>query len=106
MHLQQIFHSFQNEALKDQKVPQTKSGVSKSTLDLKSGNFKCLRRLPLTTVTQMLLEVAERKWSLKEIAADRQSIKDLQKVQTAFLKCTNTSTWKEAETRYTQVCLR
>ena len=36
VHLQQIFHSFQNEDLQDQKVPQTKSGVAKSTLDLKS----------------------------------------------------------------------
>ena len=54
----------------------------------------------MTTVTQMLLDIAERKSSLKEIAADCQSIKDLRKVQTAFLKCTNTSSWEEAETKY------
>ena len=29
VHLQQIFHSFQNEDLKDQKVPQTKSGQNR-----------------------------------------------------------------------------
>ena len=74
--------------------------MAKAALDLKGGNFKCLHGLPLTTVTQMLLEVAERKLSLKEIAADCQSIKDLQKVQTVFLKCTNTSSWEEAETKY------
>ena len=69
-------------------------------IGFKGWKFKCLRGLPLTTVTQMLLDVAERKSSLKKIAADCQSIKDLQKVQTAFLKCTNTSSWEEAEIKY------
>ena len=101
VHLQQIFHSFQNGDLKDQKVPQTKSGVAKSTLDLKGGNFKCLCGLPLTTVTQMLLEVRSRKKAVSKrnccrLPVYQRSIES----PNCFLKCTNTSSWEEAETKY------
>ena len=99
-HVQQIFRCFRDGGLKGQKVPRSKSGIGRTALELKAANFKCLRGIPMKTVIGLVGEVSDGKVSLKEMTADCQSIKGLQKVQTAFLKCTNMATWEEARAKF------
>ena len=99
-HLQLVFRQFRNGSLKGQKVPRSKTGIGRSSLELKGTNFKCLRGLSIETIADLLFELVEGKTSLKEMALDCQSYKGIQKVQAAFLKCTDVSSWEEAKIKF------
>ena len=54
----------------------------------------------MATVYQLLSDLSQKKYSLKEILAHCNDIKAVQKVQTSFLKVTNYESWEEASTKY------
>ena len=64
----------------------------KIDIGFKQWKLQVSSRAPVDNSYSNVAGSSRKKVILKEITADCQSIKDLQKVQTAFLKCTNTLT--------------
>lgn len=95
-----IFTEYSKGQLKGQKVPKTKKGTTASPLDLKGHNFRCLRGVNEEDAHSLLTEVKEGKISLQELAGECQTIKQLNKVQSGFVKATNCATWEEAVNKY------
>ena len=96
---EKIFKLYSEGNLKDQQVSGSKKGIN-SVLDLKASSFKSFRGLDPPTVYQLLSDLSQKKYSLKEILAHCNDIKAVQKVQTSFLKVTNYESWEEASTKY------
>lgn len=96
----QVFYRFSNAELKGQKVPRSKKGVHSKPPDLKGSTMKCLRGLEPNVVHDLLQSVAAGDTSLHELACQCTSIKQLSKIQSAFIKATNCSSWSEAEEKY------
>lgn len=58
--------------------------------------------MELSIVEKLLKSVADGDVSLHELACQCTSVKQLGKVQNAFMKATNLTSWSEAEERYTE----
>lgn len=99
-YLSTIYQMFCDGKLKRQHVPWSKKGTLVKSPDLKSCKFKCLRGISDKDVCRLLLELSEGKITLTEMISECTSIKQLQKVQSAFLKGTNCNSWDEAVTTY------
>lgn len=97
---EKIFTMYATAQLKGQKVPRSKRGVTSKPPDLKGSSFKCLRGIEFDAVYKLLQSVAAGEASLHDMASQSISIKQLGKVQLAFMKATNCSEWCEAEDRY------
>lgn len=95
-----VYKKFSEETLKGQHVPRSKKGTVSKPLDLKGSKFKCLRGVPHTEISRLLLELSEESLSLAEMSSECNSLKQLQKVQTAFMKGTNCNTWEECQEKY------
>ena len=91
---------FAKGTLKSQHVPRSKKGTLVKPPDLKGSKFKCLRGISDDDVLRLLQELSEEKNSLVEMISECTSFKQLQKVQLAFLKGTNCSSWEEAVIKY------
>ena len=96
----EVYKKFSEGTLKGQHIPRSKKGTLSKPPDLKGSKFKCLRGVPLQDVSRLLLELSEETISLAELSSECNSIKQLQKVQAAFMKGTNTSTWEECQQKY------
>ena len=94
--IKQIYSKFVSAELKAQQVPRCKKGTVAKPLDLKGSQFKCLRGIDLPDVHRLLDEVKSNTISLKEMSSECMSIKQIQKVQLAFIRGTNTHNWSEA----------
>ena len=88
--------------LKAQKVPRSKKGVHSKPPELKGSSLKCLRGIAPDVVHDLLEAVASGDTSIHELACQCASIKQLSKIQSAFTKATNCSTWGEAKEKYTE----
>lgn len=77
-----------------------KSKKSTTSLDLKGSKFKPLRGISEDIVSELLQHLYQKKISIVEMAQECTSRKQLQKVQSAFVKGTNCSSWDEAVSRY------
>ena len=86
---------FAKGTLKSQHVPRSKKGTLVKPPDLKGSKFKCLRGISDDDVLRLLQELSEEK-----MISECTSLKQLQKVQLAFLKGTNCSSWEEAVVKY------
>ena len=99
-YLTTVYQMFANGTLKSQHVPRSKKGTLAKPPDLKGSKFKCLRGISDENVCRLLQEISERKISLIEMISECSSLKQLQKVQLAFLKGTNCNSWEEAVIKY------
>ena len=97
---EQVFRKFRDAELKGQKVPRSKKGVHSNPPDLKGSSMKCLRGIEPTMVHDLLQGVASGNTSLHELACQCTSIKQLGRIQSAFMKGSNCSSWGEAEEKY------
>ena len=97
---EQVFHKFRDAELKGQKVPRSKKGVHSKPPDLKGSSMKCLRGIEPDMVHDLLQGVASGDSSIHELACQCASIKQLGKIQSAFMKATNCSSWSEAQEKY------
>lgn len=95
-----IYQMFSEGRLKGQHVPRSKKGTLAKSPDLKGSKFKSLRGVSDEDVCRLLLELSEGKLTLTEMISECTSIKQLQKVQSAFLRGTNCNSWDEAVTTY------
>jgi len=95
-----IYQKFADGVLKGQHIPRSKKGTLAKPPDLKGSKFKCLRGISEDVVCSLLREVAEGKISPAEMNSECVSIKQLHKVQSAFIKGTNSSSWAEAQEKY------
>ena len=98
--VQHIFNAYSKGQIKGQKVPRSKKNVHSKPLDLKGSNFRCLRGVPEEAVYKLLLDVRDKKLSLQELSSQCQSIKQLSRIQSAFVKATNCHSWEEAVQKY------
>ena len=97
---EKVFDQYANAELKWQKIPRSKRGVSSKPPDLKGSTLKCLRGIDISMVTKLLQSVTDGDASLHDLASQCLSIKQLGKVQTAFMKATNSGSWSEVESKY------
>jgi len=95
-----IYKRFSEGDLKGQHIPRSKKGTLAKPPDLKGSKFKCLRGITEDEVCRLKGEVADKKISLNEMNSKCSSLKQLQKVQSAFIKGTNSSSWAEAQENY------
>ncbi len=95
-----IYEKDSEGGLKGQHIPRSKKGTLAKPPDLKGIKFKCLRGIAEDVVRRLLDEVAEERISLIEMNSECTSIKQIQKVQSAFIKGTNSSSWEEAKQKY------
>ena len=94
-----IYQRFADGVLKSHHIPRSKGTLAKPP-DPKGSKFKCLRGISEDVVCSLLREVAEGKISPAEVNSECISIKQLHKVQSAFIKGTNSSSWAEAQEKY------
>ena len=99
-YLTTVYQMFSDGVLKGQHVPRSKEGTLAKPPDLKGSKFKCLRGISEDDVCRLLLELSEGKITLAEMSSECTSLKELQRVQSAFLKGTNCSSWDEALAEY------
>ena len=100
-----IFCQYANADIKGQKVPRSKKGVSSKPPDLKGSTLKCLRGIEVSMVEKLLQSVVAGDISLHELASQCVSVKQLGKVQSAFMKGTNCTSWSVAEEKYPEFVL-
>lgn len=98
--LHNIYNMYRNSQLKGQHVARSKKGTSGKCPDLKGSQLKCLRGIESSVVHRLLVEVKEQQISLKELSCECISIKQLHRVQSAFVKGTNCDDWEEAQHRF------
>lgn len=96
-----IYKQFSEGRLKDQSVPRSKKGV-KSFPDLKGSTFKPFRGIEPDKVHQLMLELSEKKISLKEAGVLCHDMKQMQRIQHSFMKIVNSEAWSEAEEKFPQ----
>ena len=94
--LHRIYKDYSRAKLKDQVVSRANKGID-SVLDLKGSTFKPFRGLDFDVIHNLLVEIDEKKSSIKEAIDKCCDIKALQKVQAAFVKFTNCEDFAEAE---------
>lgn len=82
--------------LKSQSVPRSKKGTTGKALDLKGSQFRGFRGLEIQDVHRLLVELKNSKISLKEMSCECATLKQLQKVQLAFVRGTNSKNWDDA----------
>lgn len=102
--LKEIFSLFSKGKLKEQTVSHSKKGTASKPPDLKASNFKCLRGIELSVVNRLLMELKGKQISLREMSSECGSIKQLHKVQKAFVKGTNSSSWEDAQQKWPNYC--
>ena len=68
--------------------------------DLKGSKFKGLRGIKEDVVHRLLLELSEKRITISEMSSECNSIKQLQKVQSALIKGTGCSSWEEATEKF------
>lgn len=95
-----FFCKFRDAELKGQKGPRSKKGVHSTPPDLKGSAMKCLQAIEATMVNDLLKGVALGSTSLHELACQCASIKQLAKIQSAYITPANCSSWSEAEEKY------
>ena len=98
--LKQIYCLHTKAKLKGQVLSHTKKGTAAKPPDLKASNFKCLRGIEASVVSRLLCELKECKISIRELSSECKSIKQLHKVQVAFLKGTNSISWEAATQKF------
>jgi hypothetical protein len=91
-----IYKKFVDVELKSQTVPRAKKGTTAKQLDLKGSQFKCLRGIEVSNVHRLLVEVSDCTISLREMGSECTALKLMQKVQSAFVRGTNSETWEMA----------
>jgi len=94
-----IFKLYAEGKLKDQSISRSKKGIN-SIPDLKGSTFKSFRGLDPSVVHQLLTEISSKKCSLREATVQCDDIKALQKVQGAFVKVTNCTSWEDAVNKH------
>ena len=94
-----IFDKYSKGLLKGQKLPRSKKSPSKA-LELKGSNLKCLRGIETSTAHSLLKEVSEGSLSFTELQSQCQTVKQLCKIQAAFMKATHCETWDDACKKY------
>ena len=102
--LKDIFLLYSKGKLKDQNVSHSKKGTASKPPDLKASNFKCLRGIEPSVVNRLLTELKDKQISLREMSSECGSIKQLHKVQKAFVKGTNSSSWEDAMQKWPNYC--
>ena len=102
--LKDIFSLFSKGKLKDQSISHSKKGTASKPPDLKASNFKCFRGIELSVVNRLLMELKDKQISLREMSSECSSIKQLHKVQKAFVKGTNSSSWEDARQKWPSYC--
>ena len=95
--LKEVYRLYAKAKLKGQVLPHTKKGTAAKPPDLMASNCKCVEA---SVVSRLLAELKDCKISLRELASECKSIKQLQKVQSAFLKGTNSTSWEEAQEHF------
>lgn len=95
-----IYQKFSNGSLKGQHIPRSKKGTLAKPPDLKGSKFKGLRGVADDVVCHLLREVADEDITLDEMSSECTAIKQIQKVQSAFIKGTNSCSWAEAKEKY------
>jgi hypothetical protein len=100
--LENVYKKFEDAELKGQVVPRCKKGTVAKQLDLKGNQFKCLRGIDNTNVHRLLSEVNDGIISLKQMCSECVSIKNLVKVQAAFVRGTNCVDWDDVCEKYPQ----
>ena len=100
--LRQIYDLHTKAKLKGQTLSHSKKGTAAKPPDLKASNFKCLRGIEPSVVGRLLCELKDCKISLRELSGECKSIKQLQKVQVAFVKGTNSISWEAAQMQFPQ----
>lgn len=98
--LEEIYVKFGEGELKSQTIPRSKKGTAAKRLDLKGSQLKCLRGMEVTEVHRLLSEVNDQEISFKEMSSECVAIKNMQKVQVAFVQGTNCADWEEAVKKY------
>jgi hypothetical protein len=98
--LKQVYSMFMEAELKSQSVPRSKKGTTGKLLDLKGSQFKCLRGIEVPEVHRLLIELKNSKISLKEMSYECATMKQVQKVQVAFIRGTNCKNWDDACERF------
>ena len=98
--VEKMFLLYSKGQLKGQKIPRSKKSVAAKPPDLKGSKLKCLRGVDLEVGHKLLKDVVDMKSSLVELSGECSAVKQLNKIQTCFLKVTNLSSWKEANERY------
>ena len=102
--LKDIFSMFSKGQLKDQSVSHSKKGTASKRPDLKASNFKCFRGIELSVVNRLIIELKNKEISLRDMSSECSSIKQLHKVQKAFVRGTNSSSWEEAKQKWPSYC--
>ena len=97
--IRSIFDLHSKGQLKGQKLPKSKKTPPKP-LHLKGSNFKCLRGIEPSVAESLLSEVVDGQLSFSELPIQCQAIKQLGKIQAAFIKATNCETWDEAQDKF------
>ena len=85
--------------LKGQNVSRSNKGIN-SFPDLKGSTFKPFRGLDSATIHDLLHRIFNKECSLKEAVSMCNDIKALQRIQSAFIKLTNSESWEHAVERY------
>ena len=84
--LKEVYNLYAKAKVKGLVLSHTKTGTAAKPPDLKASNFKCLRGVEALVVSRLLAELKNCKISLRELTSECKLIKQLQKVQSAFLK--------------------
>ena len=99
-YLKIVYKKYSKGNLKGQHVPRSKKGTVAKPPDLKGSKLKCLRGVGEDVVCRLLEELSEGKLTLLEMSTECSSIKQLQKVQSAFIKGTNCTSWDDAKEKH------
>ena len=102
--LKDIYILYSKGKFKDQSISHSKKGTASKPPDLKASNFKCLRGIEPSVVNRLLTELKEKQISLREMSSECGSIKQLHKVQKAFVKGTNSSSWEDTRQKWSNYC--
>lgn len=92
--------NIQRGSVRDRRFPRLRRAQLQVPWTSKGHNFRCLRGVNEEDAHSLLTEVKEGKISLQELAGECQTIKQLNKVQSRFVKATNCATWEEAVSKY------
>ena len=99
-YLKIVHKKYREGKLKGQHIPRSKKGTVAKPPDIKGSKFKCLRGVTEDVVCRLLQELSEGKLTLLEMSSECSSVKQLQKVQSAFIKGTNCTSWDDAKEKY------
>ena len=97
MAAEEVFNLYSTGGIKGQVA---KRGTLGKKLDLKGSNFKHARGIDVTTLHQLLGEVARQEKSITEMAAECVKVKRLRDLHHSFMLQMGSSSWEEATTKY------